>query len=251
VYDEAYETPYWTSERKSFVDAFARHAARRGIDVRTARILDVGTGTGNLLARLRDAGARKLVGADISEEMLAIARRKFPDVEFLVGPIEETRAPATFDAAVGFSVLHHLPDLGLFFDWLATTLRPGGVFAFSDGNAKSVLLHARRRWLVWGSVYPVHKPMRLLNRSRLARVPEMHEPRFYSEIHRALTAEELTGALPPTLEASTFSRGILAPTFNNALVDRPIDGAILRAARIIDRVLPFEGDALTIHGARR
>jgi SAM-dependent methyltransferase len=249
-YDAAYETPFWAGERRAFVEGFESHARRRGIDLMTARILDVGTGTGSVLAELRRLGARNLAAIDISDDMLEIARRKFPDIEFAVGPAEETAYPPdSFDAVLGFSFLHHLPDLRLFFSWLASVLRPGGVFAFSDPNARSIMERERLRWVVWGLVYPVQKPLRLLNRRRLALRPQMVDPKLYSDVHGPLTKEGLLSSLSPELEADVSSHGVIAPSFNNALVDRPLDRFVLRAARALDSVLPLEGDVLVINGS--
>jgi SAM-dependent methyltransferase len=252
LYDQAYESPYWASERRDFVERFAAHAAASGIELASARILDVGTGTGSVLAQLRALGARNLAGNDLSDDVLAIAREKLPDVEFSVGPAEQTDyPPGSFDAVLGFSFLHHLPDLPLFFTWLASVLRPGGVFMFSDPNARSTLLRPRLRWVVWGLVYPVHKLLRRRNRRLLEAMPTMGEGRFYSEVHHAQTREEVMAALPPELQATASSHGVLAPSFNNALGTGRLDRLVLRAARAVDRLLLVEGDALVVRGSRR
>jgi SAM-dependent methyltransferase len=252
LYDQAYESPFWASERRSFIERFAVHAAAHGIELASARILDVGTGTGAVLGQLRALGAWNVAGNDLSDDMLAIAREKFPDVELRAGPAEQADYPSgSFDAVLGFSLLHHLPDLPLFFAWLASVLRPGGVFMFSDPNARSFLERPRLRWIVWGLVYPIHKPLRLRNQGRLEAMPTMDESRFYSDGHRALTPEEVVAALPPELQASASSHGVVAPTFNSALVEGRLDRLVLRAARAVDRLLPLEGDALVVRGTRR
>jgi len=51
--------------------------------VKVERVLEVGCGTGNLTKHLNDMGF-KVVGVDNSEDMVRVARRKLPDVEFLV-----------------------------------------------------------------------------------------------------------------------------------------------------------------------
>jgi demethylmenaquinone methyltransferase/2-methoxy-6-polyprenyl-1,4-benzoquinol methylase len=93
------------------------------------RALDVATGTGDLaLALWRRVGPTgAVVGSDFSEEMLARARRKAPDVRFEWGnalalPYED----AEFDAAtVGFGA-RNFADLGGGLREMARVVRPGG-----------------------------------------------------------------------------------------------------------------------------
>jgi SAM-dependent methyltransferase len=75
-----------------------------------SRILDVGCGTGTLLAWLSERVPARLWGVDASEEMLAVARAKVPSG---VG-LKQARAEALpfkdewFDAVVMTLVVHHL-----------------------------------------------------------------------------------------------------------------------------------------------
>jgi len=50
------------------------------------RVLDLGCGNGNLLSSLKPASG---VGVDLSEQSISVAREKFPDLEFVVGDIED------------------------------------------------------------------------------------------------------------------------------------------------------------------
>ena len=59
------------------------------------RVLDLGCGTGRLLAALRPARG---VGIDLSERMIEAARGAYPDLEFHVGDVEE---PATYRDLAG------------------------------------------------------------------------------------------------------------------------------------------------------
>jgi demethylmenaquinone methyltransferase/2-methoxy-6-polyprenyl-1,4-benzoquinol methylase len=103
----------------------ARAAVREG-----DRVLDAACGTGDLaLADLR-AGAGRVTGLDFSEAMLARARRKAPEVDWVRGDLLALPfADATFDAAtVGFGV-RNVADLTLALRELRRTLRPGGRLA--------------------------------------------------------------------------------------------------------------------------
>jgi ubiquinone/menaquinone biosynthesis C-methylase UbiE len=73
-------------------------------------VLDVATGTGHVAGAAAARGAHA-VGVDISEEMLARARRLYDGVEFVLGDAEELAfEDDAFDAAVAAFLLHHVPS---------------------------------------------------------------------------------------------------------------------------------------------
>ena len=73
-------------------------------------VLDVGTGTG-IIAHTVAPFVKRVVGVDISEEMLARARRLYDGVEFALGDAEELAfGDDAFDAAVAAFLLHHVPS---------------------------------------------------------------------------------------------------------------------------------------------
>ncbi len=96
------------------------------------RVLDACCGTGDLAIIASRAGAT-VVGLDFSPEMLARARRKAPELEWLEGdllalPFEDE----SFDAAtVGFGV-RNVDDLGRALAELQRVLRPGGLVAILE-----------------------------------------------------------------------------------------------------------------------
>ena len=96
------------------------------------RVLDAACGTGRYTAALHEHGV-EVVGADFSPEMLAIARAKLPDVEFLHADLNEPLpfADASFDAVLCGQVLKHLPSLYGPMREFARVLRDGGRLVFS------------------------------------------------------------------------------------------------------------------------
>lgn len=75
------------------------------------RVLDIGCGTGDLLAALRPAHG---VGLDFSERMVEVARQRHPEHEFVVGDIEN---PAVIEALPGpFDVIVINDTIGYFDD---------------------------------------------------------------------------------------------------------------------------------------
>ncbi|RUL87338.1 class I SAM-dependent methyltransferase [Tautonia sociabilis] len=100
-------------------------------------VLDAGCGPGLVAEALLSAGHR-IVGVDLSHEMIDRARRRcdrFGDrATFLLGSIHDPQvgAFAPFDASVSRYVLHHIQDPVLFVARQATLLRPGGILVLSD-----------------------------------------------------------------------------------------------------------------------
>jgi len=63
------------------------------------RVIDVGCGTGTLTGAVADLGAH-VVGADISPTMVEGARRRFPDLDFVVADAQLDPLPGPFDQIV-------------------------------------------------------------------------------------------------------------------------------------------------------
>jgi demethylmenaquinone methyltransferase/2-methoxy-6-polyprenyl-1,4-benzoquinol methylase len=90
------------------------------------KVLDACCGTGDLALAGRAAGG-EVVGVDFSEAMLARARRKAPEIEWVRGDAAALPFPdETFDAVtVGFGI-RNLADLEGGLRELARVLKPGG-----------------------------------------------------------------------------------------------------------------------------
>ena len=96
-----------------------------------ARVLDLGTGPGDVAAAAARRGARA-VGIDLAEGMVELARRRHPEVEFVRGDVERLPfAAGRFDAAVGGFVLNHLPRPERAAAELRRVLEPGGGLALA------------------------------------------------------------------------------------------------------------------------
>lgn len=104
------------------------------------RALDLGCGPGRLAVALaRLAPHLGIVGLDLSEEMLALARKRAarhglsPRVSFLKGDNRCLPCPdASFDFVVSSSSLHHWADPVAVLDEVARVLQPGGRFLIVD-----------------------------------------------------------------------------------------------------------------------
>jgi len=77
-----------------------------------ASVLEIGSGAGELLARLEP---RNGMGVDVSRGMVELARRRHPGLRFRVGAGEEVDVGETFDYVVLSDVVPYVDDLlGLF-----------------------------------------------------------------------------------------------------------------------------------------
>ncbi|MBE8472382.1 class I SAM-dependent DNA methyltransferase [Streptomyces justiciae] len=114
-----------------------------------AAVLDVGCGTGRLLARARAAGHRgRLVGIDPAAAMLVQARRREPGVEWVLGDLRSRVWYGEFDLVVmtghTFQTLVTDEDVRQGLHAVRDALRAGGRFVFDTLNP------AARAWEGWG-----------------------------------------------------------------------------------------------------
>lgn len=139
--DSMYDT--LASEYERVVVPIYRPIAKRLIqhtDLRPGwHVLDAGTGTGliALLAAPRVGKTGRVIGVDVSEAMLAIARDKaarfgFTQCEFQTGDLEALKfADSTFDAVLSQFALHHT-DPSKALRELYRVLKPGGVLVVQE-----------------------------------------------------------------------------------------------------------------------
>ena len=69
-----------------------------------SRILDAGCGTGRVMIRLAELGY-EVVGVDVDESMLAVARREAPDLTWVAGDLAALPGPVTGQAPYDLVVM--------------------------------------------------------------------------------------------------------------------------------------------------
>jgi SAM-dependent methyltransferase len=124
-------------------DFFARgrveHLAGRlrELHFRPGSIMDFGCGTGtNTPFLLKLNGVTSLLGVDVSESSLNIARRAIPDKRAAFSVLDHNRSDGRYDLVFTNGVFHHIPpsERAGAIDYIFRALRPGGLLVFWENN---------------------------------------------------------------------------------------------------------------------
>lgn len=100
-------------------------------------VLDAGCGSGYGVRILSEAGAGEVTGIDIDSEAIAAAERTYGGnrASFLCGDLAALGLPDdSFDVAVCFEAIEHLPDPARGIAELRRVIRPGGTIVVSSPN---------------------------------------------------------------------------------------------------------------------
>ena len=113
---------------------YARHQARTYAQLLDmlprephATALDVGCGAGRWCRTLSDSGYR-VTGIDLQAELIAENQRRYKNMTFMHTPLEDFRAPQSFDLVSSVTVLQHHPGItqSKLIRKLHTLVRSGG-----------------------------------------------------------------------------------------------------------------------------
>ena len=117
----------WASSTRQFIEPLLDAA---NLSAKMS-ILDVGCGPGYVSAAAAERGANP-IGLDFSKEMIAIAKRMFPKIEFREGDAQNLPfANANFERVVASFALLHLAEPERAMAEAARVLKPGGRFGFT------------------------------------------------------------------------------------------------------------------------
>ena len=85
------------------------------------RVLELGCGEGDLIAALKPSTG---VGVDFSPEMIARARNRHPEIEFLLQDVHELNLSGTFDYIIVSDLVNELWDVEAVFELMARVSGP-------------------------------------------------------------------------------------------------------------------------------
>jgi len=180
--------------------------------------LDVCAGTGTLCLNIMAPGKQlfsKCYAVDISESALEHLQKRIKNegvsgfVRAIHGNVMHTHFKNNqFDAVIGNSFLHHLPDNVTFLQEVHRILKPGGVFCFTGEPTVGA---ARLEGCILGNVVRILKLLRLKKHRSVGECkPTFTDIWLYD--HDSLTAM-IKGAGFGSVTIKPF--GVLVPLFNN------------------------------------
>lgn len=127
-------------ESAAHLSLVAEHVARYAHAAEYARgrdVIDIGCGNGYGAHLLLTAGARRVLGIDISPEAVESAQRHYhsPGLSFSIADSEQIACPdGSFDLAVCFEVVEHVADARRLLAEARRILKPNGILLLSTPN---------------------------------------------------------------------------------------------------------------------
>jgi ubiquinone/menaquinone biosynthesis C-methylase UbiE len=139
----------WAGTRMNFWEELASFT----LPHLTGRLLDIGCGNARFFRVVEKKGDILYSGCDISEKLLEEAQKYHPEIPLTAS--SATSLPykdSSFDCAVSFAVLHHIPgnkEQKKFFEEAARVLVSGGIFIVSVWNIRKTRKELSRAGLTF------------------------------------------------------------------------------------------------------
>lgn len=137
------------TEQANFLRPLTERFFRRAGIAAGMKVLDVGSGVGDVAFLLADLVGRdgKVVGVDVDATALQKARARaermnLRNIEFVCGDVRTAALPGPFDAAVGRLVLLYCADPMAALAHIATQVRSGGIVAFQEMEMNEAAMRA-------------------------------------------------------------------------------------------------------------
>ena len=119
-------------------------------DLEGKSVLDLGCGSGERCIDYLKRGAVKVVGVDISEKMLGVAKRENsdPKITYLNMPMEDIGTlEGKFDVTISSLALHYVEDFKGVVNNVSSLLNDGGIFLFSQEHPLATCFSGKNpRW---------------------------------------------------------------------------------------------------------
>ena len=118
-------------------------------DLAGKTVLDLGCGFGENCIRYVDKGAKRVVGVDISEKMLAVAESEnsHKSIKYLKMPMEDIgELRERFDVVVSSLAIQYVEDYQGLVNNIYNLLNDGGVLVFSQEHPINTCFSSGSRW---------------------------------------------------------------------------------------------------------
>ena len=99
-----------------------------GLDLQNKDVLEIGCGSGYGAFLLSQFQPKSYIGLDVMEEQVELARKNYPQFQFLIQDAEDLSqfGNESKDVIIIFGVLHHIPNWRKTIDEIIRVLKPGG-----------------------------------------------------------------------------------------------------------------------------
>jgi ubiquinone/menaquinone biosynthesis C-methylase UbiE len=132
------------------------------------KVLDAGTGAGIPTAKFLSERNLEVIGIDISETMIELAKKNVPNATFLIRDINDLHFDnAFFDGIISVYTLFHIPrknHLKIFKDF-NRILKPGGILLINTGVSESESITSFFGERMFWSNYKPDKTLALIKES--------------------------------------------------------------------------------------
>jgi len=100
--------------------------------IKGKKVLDLGCGSGIFTQRLLKFKPKKLVGLDLSDGLIKIAKKEYPSIKFFSGDAKKTKFKhKNFNVVMSSLMVHYFDNLDPLFREVSRILKKDGKFIFS------------------------------------------------------------------------------------------------------------------------
>ena len=118
-------------------------------DLKDKRVLDLGCGFGEHCMEYVRRGAKEVVGIDISDKMLEVAKKENSDekITYLLMPMEDIgNLEGKFDVVISSLAFHYVEEFKGLIENIYKLLNDGGVLVFSQEHPFNTCFSGGMRW---------------------------------------------------------------------------------------------------------